>query len=457
MSRMAVALLGAALLLAAAAQVPAVAATVSARAPRAPAATKPSPKPSAKTPPKKAPPKKTRPPAPTLPVPVPATSEPTQNCPGLQVSSRVTSVPWAQQALDYSAAWPLARGGGVTVAVVDSGLDYVPQLAGREFAVDLTKTGDQDCVGHGTEVAAIIGASDLQAKGIPFEGVAPGARILSVKVNSGENGTSTLLAEGIKDAALLGAKVINVSVQTANSAVLRAAVAVALSKGAVIVAAGGNDGSTVPGIPANGPFYPASYPGVLSVGAVGSDGSLAPYSDQKSDVAVTAPGEGLTSACPGGYQVGDLNGTSYATAFVSGIAALVRERFPKLTGPQVVQRIEITANGAAGPGTGAGLVNPVLALTSLTWSSPPSPSPTAKPGAVAVAKAPPPDVAVRRTAFEVAAGTLGAAALVAIGAVVVGQGRRRRWRAGRAQIPADGPLGEMWPDDRLPPGTRSAG
>jgi membrane-anchored mycosin MYCP len=449
MSRIALAV-GAVLLLAA--QAPAVAATASARVPRAAATTKPSPKPSAKPPPKK-----TRPPGPTLPVPVPATSGPTQNCPGLQVSSRVTSVPWAQQALDYSAAWSLTQGHGVTVAVVDSGLDYSPQLIGREFAVDLTKTGDQDCVGHGTEVAAIIGASDLQAKGVAFEGVAPEARILSVKVNSGENGTSALLAEGIKDAALLGAKVINVSVQTGNSTVLREAVEFALSKGAVIVAAGGNDGSTVPGIPASGPFYPASYPGVLSVGAVGPDGSLAPYSDQKSRVAITAPGENLTSACPGGYQVGDLNGTSYATAFVSGVAALVRARFPRLSGPQVVARIRATANGAAGPGTGAGLINPVLALTSLTVSATPSPSPTTTPRAVAVAKAPPPNLAVRRIALEVAAGALGMAALVAIGAVVIGQGRRRRWRAGRAEIPAEAPLGEVWPGDERTPGAKPAG
>jgi membrane-anchored mycosin MYCP len=444
MSRIAVAVLGATLLLAA--QVPAVAATASDRVPRATATIKPSPKPSAK--PSTKTPAKKRPSGPTLPVPVPATSRPTQNCPGLQVSSRVTSVPWAQRALDYSAAWSLTQGQRVTVAVVDSGLDYSPQLAGREFAVNLTKTGDQDCVGHGTEVAAIIGASDLQAKGVAFEGVAPGARILSVKVNSGENGSSALLAQGIKDAALLGAKVINVSVQTGNSTVLREAVQSALSKGAVIVAAGGNDGNTVPGIPANGPFYPASYPGVLSVGAVGPNGSLAPYSDQRSRVAVTAPGENLTSACPGGYQVGNLNGTSYATAFVSGVVALVRARFPRLNGPQVVARIKATANGAAGPGTGGGLINPVLALTSLTVSAKPSPSPTARPGAVAVAKAPPPDLAVRDAAFEVAVGALGAAALVAIGALVITQGRRRRWRASRAEVRADsGAVGEVWPGD----------
>lgn len=443
MNRIAVAVLGAALLLAGAG--PAAAVTGAARSPKAPAATKPSPKPSSRPPPKKAPP-----PAPSLPVPVPvrASLGPTQNCPGLQVSSRVTTDPWAQQALDYSAAWPLTEGHGVTVAVVDSGVDYSPQMAGRVSAIDLTKTGIQDCVGHGTEVAAIVAASDFQAQGEAFEGVAPQARILSVKVNSGDNGSSALLAEGIKDAALLGAKVINVSVQTADSTVLRNAVALALSKGAVIVAAGGNDGSNVSGIPQSGPFYPASYPGVLSVGAVGSDGSLAPYSDLSSHVAVTAPGENLTSACPGGYQVGNLNGTSYATAFVSGVAALVRARFPKLTAAQVVARIKATANGAAGPGTGDGVVNPLQAVSSLTAAGPaPSPSPTPRPQPVSVSRAPPPDLAIRRVALTVAASTLGAAALVAIGALVIGQGRRRRWRAGRAEIPADPPLGELWPGD----------
>jgi membrane-anchored mycosin MYCP len=453
-SRIAVAVLGAALVLAAAA--PAAAATAAAGAagsPREPAASKPSPKPSAKPSPKpsaKPSPKKTRPPAPLLPVPVavPATLGPTANCPGLQVSSRVTTVPWAQQALDYSAAWPLTEGLGVTVAVVDSGVDYSPQLAGRVTAIDLTKTGIQDCVGHGTEVAAIIAASDLQAQGVAFEGVAPEARILSIKVNSGENGNSALLAEGIKDAALLGAKVINVSVQTGDSTVLRDAVALALSKGAVIVAAGGNDGTDVPGIPGSGPFYPASYPGVLSVGAVANDGSLAPYSDLNSHVAVTAPGEGLTSACPGGYQVNSLNGTSYATAFVSGVAALVRSRFPQLTGPEVVARITATANGAAGPGTGHGVVNPLEAVSSLTAGGPArSPSPTPRPQPVSVSRAAPPDLAVRRVALTVAAGTLGGAALVAIGALVISQGRRRRWRASRAEIPAEGPAGDAWPGD----------
>src|SRR5262249_41831227 len=151
------------------------------------------------------------------------------------------------------------------------------------------------------------------------------------------------------DAAKLGAQVINVSVQVSkNTAALSGAVRFALSRDAVIVAAGGNDGPDT----GTGPFYPASYPGVLSVGAVESDGSLAPFSDLGSNVAVTAPGVNVTSAWPGGFRDDSLSGTSFAAPFVSGVAALVRSRFPRLSGPAVVHRIEATANGGTGPGTG---------------------------------------------------------------------------------------------------------
>jgi membrane-anchored mycosin MYCP len=342
--------------------------------------------------------------------------------------SHVTSEPWAQQALDFSDVWGLARGQGVTVAVVDSGVDDSPQLAGRVSAIDLTGTGPQDCVGHGTAVAAIIAASDMRSRGVPFTGVAPAARILSVKVNSSENGSSATLARGIRDAAALGAGVINVSVTTADTPALRSAVDYALSRNAVIVAAGGNDGSG-----GTGPFYPASYPGVLSVGAVESNGALAPFSDQRSDVAVTAPGANVTSAWPGGYQTG-LNGTSFATAFVSGEAALVRSHYPHLSAAGVVRTIIASADGSTGPGTGAGLINPVQAVTTILSavlsSGKAGGSPPASPRPVAVARAPVPDRAAREAALALTAGSLGAAVLAVLGAVVITQGRRRRWRAG---------------------------
>jgi len=423
-SRIAVVVLG--VVLAAAAQAPAVAAAGSARQPVVVVTTKPSSKPSTK-PSSRQP---SRPPPPAVPTPVAIEPQPNQNCPGPgQVSSKVTSVPWAQEALDWSSAWPLTEGQGVTVAVVDSGVDFSPQLAGKVKAINLlTGTGYGDCVGHGTGVAGIIAASDVQAQGNPFEGVAPDAKILSIKVNNQESGSAATLAQGITDAALEGAQVINVSITSGNTPGLRAAVAGALRKGAVIVAAGGNDTQQT----GHGPFYPASYPGVLSVGAVGQDGALAPFSDLHSHVAVTAPGVNVTSTTPGGYQA--YNGTSFATAYVSGVVALVRSRFPNMSGPSVVKRIEETADGNTGQGTGDGLVNPLLAVTAiLAPAVARSPLPTPRPRPVPVERAPVPDLAARTTAMQVVAGALGLTALVAIGAVVIREGRRRHWRAGRAQ------------------------
>jgi membrane-anchored mycosin MYCP len=442
MRRLAVAVLGLALV--AAVQAPATAAIGSATVPNSPAKPKASPKPSPKPSPSKSgkpSPKPTRhPTGPTLPTQTTVLPRPTSNCPAPPAqapSARVTTVPWAQQALDFSSVWPLTEGQGVTVAVVDSGVDYTPQLAGRVTDYDVTGTGVQDCVGHGTAVASIIAASDQQVRGEPFAGVAPAAKIISVKVNSQSTGTSAILAQGIRDAASLGAEVISVSIVTRNTPELAAAVAFALHKGAVIVAAGGND-DPQDGI---GPFYPASYPGVLSVGAVASDGSLGDFSDQRSDVAVTAPGVNVTGAYPGGgYQVNDLTGTSFATPFVSGLAALIRARYPRLSGPAVVARIEDTADGGSGPGTGDGLINPVQAVTAiLPPGGPPSGSPSAPHDAISVLKAPPPDPAAHAIALEITLGSLGAAAVVALGAVLIGQGRRRRWQAGRAEVPAAEP------------------
>jgi len=447
MSRITVALL--ALALVAGAQAPAMAAARSAavaRAPRAAAAAKPS----AKRPVKPSSPA----PAPGVPRPVATEppANPQQSCPTPQqgVTSRVTSVPWAQQALNFSSAWRFARGQNVTVAVVDSGVDYSPQLTGKVTAVDLTKTGFQDCVGHGTAIAGLIAATDMQARGVPFVGVAPAAKILSVKVQSGEVGSpsagSSVLAQGIVDAAALGARVINVSITTSvSSPQLSAAVRYALSRNVVIVAAGGNDSNQT----GFGPFYPASYPGVLSVGALDNDGSLATFSDKRSQVAVTAPGEGVTSDWPsdgGNSFTTQLDGTSFATAFVSGVVALVRSRYPNMSAAAVMARVKKTANGGTGPGTGDGLVNPIQAVTAILPAATPSASPAARPQRVAVYRAPPPDSAVRADALEIVLAGLGGAALVAIGAVVISQGRRRRWRAGRMGIPADREVvDEVWP------------
>ncbi len=321
-------------------------------------------------------------------------------------------------------AWTVTQGQGVTVAVVDSGVDFSPQLAGRVSAIDLTGQGPRDCVGHGTAVASLIAATDARARGIPFYGVAPAARILSVKVNTGETGFSRLLAQGIRDAATAGAQVINVSVQTAaSSPALRAAVAFALRRDAVVVAAAGNDN---PGS-GTGPYYPAAYPGVLSVGAVDQSGTLTTYTDRKTTVSVTAPGSGIASAWPGGYNPAS-QGTSFAAAFVSGVAALVRAAYPRLTAAQVVRRIEATADGTAGAHTGAGMVNPVQAVTAvLPRARPPHRPP--RPGRWPSRVPPGPYPATRALALAITGGALAVAILVAVAAFVAvpaGQPAARR-------------------------------
>jgi membrane-anchored mycosin MYCP len=365
-----------------------------------------------------------KPQPPAVPQPVALLPRPATGCPPELGERRLTRPPWAQPALDITGAWAASRGRGVTVAVVDSGVDYSPQLAGRVTEIDLTGQGPRDCVGHGTAVASIIAASDARGRGVPFYGVAPDARILSVKVNTGETGSTGLLAQGIRDAVADGAQVINVSVQTAaNSAALRAAVRFALDHNAVVVAAAGNDnpGGGV------GPYYPASYPGVLSVGAVDQTGTLTSYTDRKTRVSVTAPGANIASAWPGGYNPAS-QGTSFAAAFVSGVAALVRAAFPRLPAAQVVARIEATADGQTGAHTGAGMVNPVQAVTAVIPAAAAQPA-----GAPVPVPQPPAQNPVTRTmALSIAGGAATLAALVIAVAAVITRGRRRHWRpAGR--------------------------
>src|SRR6185437_14723825 len=108
------------------------------------------------------------------------------------------------------------------------------------------------------------------------------------------------------------------------------------------------------------------YPGVLSVGAAGPGGALAPFSDRRTPVGVIAPGVNVTSAYPGTFPDAynpDQSGTSFAAAYVSGVVALVRAAHPRLNPAQVVARLEATARGSTGPGSGHGVIDPVRAVT----------------------------------------------------------------------------------------------
>ena len=341
--------------------------------------------------------------------------------------------PWAQQALRFSAVWDRTRGSGVTVAVVDSGVDANPQFGDRVIqGPDLvagTRPGippGADCVGHGTAVASIIAAAPVP--GISFTGVAPAARILSVKISGTDSFPTSAAPQGIMDAVQFGADVINLSLATPDDVpALRNAVEYALRHDVVVVAAAGNDLGHGGSEGAEGPFYPASYPGVLAVGAAGPGGALAGFSDRRTPVAVTAPGVNVTSAYPGIFPdayAPAQNGTSFASAFVAGVVALVRSAHPELNAAQVVARIEATAHGPAGPGTGHGLVDPVRAVTAVL--------PAASPGA---GRASPGSTGPNTVA--VIAASAGLVVVVVAAVLAVSAARRRR----TGHPPGSGPSG----------------
>ncbi|MFA1550830.1 S8 family serine peptidase [Actinomadura chokoriensis] len=186
---------------------------------------------------------------------------------------------WPQERLNFTDVWEHTRGKGVKVAVVDSGVDTShPQLRGHVRAYDVTRSGLTDCVGHGTAVAGVIGAADMRDRGVPFVGVAPEAEIISIKMAVKASGNqSGWAAQAIKKAVDLGAKVINISSQSPDLPDLRQAVHYAQQRDVVIVSVAGNLTDQTKQTPQKA--YPASYPGVISVGALSKDGTLAGFSN----------------------------------------------------------------------------------------------------------------------------------------------------------------------------------
>ncbi|MGC4879756.1 type VII secretion-associated serine protease mycosin [Micromonospora sp. DT43] len=346
-----------------------------------------------------------------------------------------TGVPWAQERLGVQRAWSLSRGQGVTVAIVDTGVAAnSPQLDGRVLAgVDLTAAGrppaDDDCFGHGTFIAGIIGAAP--AAGTGFVGVAPEVRILPVRVaNSTDDGSAALLARGIRTAVDAGADVINISASTGSpEPSLVEAIAYAEAKDVVVVAAAAN------GTQQNQqPAYPAALPTVLAVGAIDSTGALARFSRTGRHLGLTAPGVDVVSIGPGGPGHWQGSGTSYAAPFVVGTAALVRAYRPALTAAEVRHRLLVTADHPAvalpHPGYGWGVVNPAAAVATVLPEEgavgPGAPVPAARHPDL-----PTPDPIGRYLVTLGAGLAIVLTGLVALLTVLMPAGHRRRWRPAR--------------------------
>ncbi|MFF0416296.1 type VII secretion-associated serine protease mycosin [Kitasatospora sp. NPDC004745] len=265
--------------------------------------------------------------------------------------------------------WSISRGAGTTVAVVDSGVSAShPDLAGQVLpGSSLIGDGDDgrtDTSGesHGTAIAGIIAGNGGPAPGEGMMGLAPDAKILPVRVSTGNQVSAPMVARGIVWAADHGARVINVSLGAADpDPLLKQAVTYAMNKDAVVVASAGNEGDR-----GNPPMYPAAFPGVVSVSGVEENGGFWKASESGRGIVVSAPAADIYSTNNQGRYV-KADGTSYAAAYVSATAALIRSAHPGLTAGQVIYRIistTIERNGRPDSKLGFGRIDPLAALDS---------------------------------------------------------------------------------------------
>ncbi|MFE6665554.1 type VII secretion-associated serine protease mycosin [Streptomyces sp. NPDC057697] len=288
---------------------------------------------------------------------------------------------WGLQALHTEQAWRTTKGRGITVAVVDTGVDgSLPDLAGQVLpGKDMigfgAGRGDRSWARHGTAMAGIIaGHGHGTGRDDGVLGIAPEAKILPVRVileasdparAKARESRGTALADGIRWAADHGADVINLSLGDDSKSAHPepgedAAIQYALKKGAVVVASAGNGGEKGDHI-----SYPAAYPGVIAVAAVDRYGTHAAFSTRRWYATVSAPGVDIVVAAPD-HQYYVEWGTSAASAFVSGAVALVRAAHPGLTPAQIKKLLTDTARSAPSSGRddsrGYGIVDPAAAI-----------------------------------------------------------------------------------------------
>ncbi|MGH8882252.1 MAG: S8 family serine peptidase, partial [Stackebrandtia sp.] len=252
---------------------------------------------------------------------------------------------WHLGSLNIAEAHEITRGKGVTVAVLDSGVDHRhPDLRGAVIKGHTYAGGRADgwgdSDGHGTAMAGLIaGHGHGSGHGAGALGIAPEANILPVRVGNGRS-NGRAVEQGIEWAADHGADVINISTGGASEGYYQDAVDHALEQGIVVVASAGNtaDGSTDVG-------WPAAAQGVVAVSGTDQDGAFSDESVSGPETALSAPAEEIMSAGSddrGQYATG--TGTSDSAAIVSGVAALIRAKYPDLDATNVINRLIATAD-----------------------------------------------------------------------------------------------------------------
>ncbi|MFJ2560792.1 MULTISPECIES: type VII secretion-associated serine protease mycosin [unclassified Streptomyces] len=284
----------------------------------------------------------------------------------------IRSRQWHLDVMGAEKIWEVSTGKGVTVAVIDSGVDDTnPDLLGQVLkGKDLApnKSGDErsDHSGHGTNMAGLIAGTGKSGGGDGAFGLAPGAKILPIRVNSGESVNNLQFTDSvsaaIRFAADSGARIINISMGASmSSQEMTDSVKYALGKGALVFAATGNDGDS-------SLSYPAATPGVVGVGAVGKDLKKTEASQWGPQVDFAAPGKDMVHACKNSdTKLCVTSGTSDATAIASAAAALIWSKRPEWNNNQVLRAMLNTAGGPTSGNkrndyVGYGAIRPLRAI-----------------------------------------------------------------------------------------------
>ncbi|NUP37558.1 MAG: type VII secretion-associated serine protease mycosin [Streptomyces sp.] len=309
---------------------------------------------------------------------------------------------WHINAMRLPEAWKISRGAGITVAVIDTGVDRMIQdlkgqvLDGKSFTYPVGSPYE-DTTGHGTGMSSLIAGTGVAEGGTGAEGVAPGAKILPIRIlndlrDIDEATSATSFALELDKALIFAAdsqaRIINISQAVPASSLrqqdiiaLQEAVDYARSKGKLIIAGVGNSGEK-----GNPVQYPAASRGIVGAGALDSGGEALGLSNKGPQVDLSAVGQDIAKACPSGIRPHCVNtgsGTSDATALTSGSAALIWSAHPNWTANQVLR---VMLNTASKPADGAerndsigyGAVRPRVALESPGDPGPPDVYPLAE-------------------------------------------------------------------------------
>lgn len=366
---------------------------------------------------------------------------------------KLNAASWHVTRLKPERAWPYATGQGVTVAVIDTGVTtgisdyYGEELEHYNYTKAEPPKEGFDC-SHGTGVVGFINARKPADSPRIYTGIAPDAEVISMRALEKSPGEDTDEEEspqeelaptikGIQKAVELDVDIINISQSGTHTPSYATAIKEAQDAGILVVAAAGNLGQN--GVPS----YPAAYPGVVAVGSTDMNDRPSKFSQSAEEmpISVAAPGTEVLRLFPTGERgqaMGSDNGTSFAAPQVTGLAALIMERYPDLTAEQVKRRLETTADLPGGrsvpdPVIGYGVINPYRAMTDVMALEDPPPATDPDKGESRPPLKHPFEEDRKDTATLVALGVGGGSILIVLVSFVISHslpaGRDRKWKS----------------------------